>query len=329
MSFDLATLAAKVRRNGPVARILVSETRGSVPREAGAAMLVHANGTEGTIGGGTLEFQAVATARDILKQEGRWVRSGCNFPLGPALGQCCGGNVSLLTERFTDFEIAELERSASSRDAFSRPLASGLPALADRPVRLERTLNRSAALGEVQPVTLQDNWISEPLATDRAPVWIFGAGHVGRALVSTLLPLELDLTWVDTAPERFPEDIPDTVTRLVAADPGAAVRFAPTGAHHLVLTYSHALDLEICHRLLSHTFSSAGLIGSATKWARFRKRLAALGHSTAQIERIICPIGIPELGKEPATIAVGVAAELLKLVKGARLSADISKGIAT
>jgi xanthine dehydrogenase accessory factor len=97
-----------------------------------------------------------------------------------------------------------------------------------------------------------------------------------------------------------------------AADPALLADHAPSGAEHLVLTYSHALDLELCHRLLSRGFGRLGLIGSATKWARFRSRLAALGHSPAQIARIDCPIGDPGLGKHPQAIAIGVAGALLR-----------------
>jgi xanthine dehydrogenase accessory factor len=89
------------------------------------------------------------------------------------------------------------------------------------------------------------------------------------------------------------------------------VRYAPKKADHLILTYSHEIDLDLCHRLLGHGFRSAGLIGSRTKWARFRKRLAALGHAPAAIERITCPIGTPALGKHPQAIAIGVAAAML------------------
>nr|MCE2749619.1 XdhC family protein [Rhodobacter sp.] len=83
------------------------------------------------------------------------------------------------------------------------------------------------------------------------------------------------------------------------------------GADHLVLTFSHALDLELCHRLLTHGFASLGLIGSQTKRARFRSRLRALGHSDPQIARIRCPIGDPALGKHPQAIAIGVAQDIL------------------
>jgi xanthine dehydrogenase accessory factor len=105
--------------------------------------------------------------------------------------------------------------------------------------------------------------------------------------------------------------VPDHVTALPAADPARLVPHAPRDANHLILTYSHALDLALCHALLEHGFAGAGLIGSATKWARFRSRLGALGHSPAQIARIRCPIGTPGLGKHPQAIAIGVASSLL------------------
>jgi len=145
------------------------------------------------------------------------------------------------------------------------------------------------------------------------PLWVWGAGHVGRALVDVLSPLpEFAITWVDTTAERFPSDIPLGVVPVPAADPALLVPHAPENAQHLILTYSHALDLALCHSLLGHGFAFAGLIGSATKWARFRSRLASLGHSPEQISRITCPIGHPALGKHPQMIAVGVAAQLLR-----------------
>jgi len=160
---------------------------------------------------------------------------------------------------------------------------------------------------------LLDGWMIEPVHKPARQLWIWGAGHVGRALVDVLAPMpDIAITWVDTAPERFPGDAPVGVTLVPAANPADLVRHAPTEAEHLVLTYSHALDLELCHRLLAHEFAFAGLIGSATKWARFRSRLAALGHGAARIAQITCPIGQPSLGKHPQMIAVGVAADLLR-----------------
>jgi xanthine dehydrogenase accessory factor len=229
-------------------RITVTKTAGSVPRNSGTQMLVFADRIEGTIGGGTLEWQAIAEARNMLIK-GRSAHRA-TIPLGPALGQCCGGSVSLTWDLSTK--------------------------------------------------------MTPP---DTRPLWIYGAGHVGRAIVNVIAPLpEFEITWVDTSPDRFPAT---DVTTLVATDPARVVKHAPEDADHLILTYSHEIDLALCHALLSYDFHSVGLIGSATKWARFKSKLAALGHAPAQISRIACPIGDPSLGKHPAAIAIGVASAMI------------------
>jgi xanthine dehydrogenase accessory factor len=120
------------------------------------------------------------------------------------------------------------------------------------------------------------------------------------------------ITWVDSAAGRFPAQVPDAVTALPAGDMARMMAHAPVHAHHLILTYSHEIDLALCHAALGRGFASCGLIGSSTKWARFRARLAQLGHGDAEISRIACPIGDPTLGKHPQAIAVGVAGRLLK-----------------
>ncbi|MBN2906667.1 MAG: xanthine dehydrogenase accessory protein XdhC [Rhodobacteraceae bacterium] len=301
MSLERAALAAAVAAHGRVARVVVADTRGSAPREAGAAMLVWPGGQSGTIGGGALEHAAVEAARaDLARGAGpRLVR----IALGPGLGQCCGGAVTLLTEGFDAAAVAALPDTV-----FARRIEGG----AEMPLALRR---RIAAMrngqGGAGPL-LAGGWFLEPVAPEAMPLWIWGAGHVGRALVGVLAPLPgFAVTWIDTGPDRFPAEIPAGVIPRVASDPADLVAQAPTRAQHLILTYSHALDLELCHRLLSHGFAGAGLIGSASKWARFRARLGQLGHSPAQIARICCPIGQPALGKHPQAIAVGVAAALL------------------
>lgn len=148
-----------------------------------------------------------------------------------------------------------------------------------------------------------------------APIYIWGAGHVGRALVSVLAPFEgLNLVWLDEGAARFPDHIPANVAQKIAPDMVAAAAEAPNDAHHYILTYSHALDLALCDALLARGFAFAGLIGSDTKWARFRSRLEQMGHERAAIERITCPIGEKALGKAPQAIAVGVAHGLLMTV---------------
>lgn len=148
-----------------------------------------------------------------------------------------------------------------------------------------------------------------PLGT---PLWIWGAGHVGRAIAQVMAPLnDREITLVDTSAERMPDDLPPIVGPLVATDPVRAVAHAPNDADHIIVTYSHDIDLSLCDALLRRGFARCGLIGSATKWARFRKRLALMGHSDDHISRIACPIGDPSLGKHPQAIAVGVAATLI------------------
>jgi xanthine dehydrogenase accessory factor len=296
VSFDRAALAALIARQGSVMRVVVAEVQGSAPREVGTSMVVWGGGQEGTIGGGALEFEAVRHARNLTVDRIE------RIALGPARGQCCGGAVTLLSERW---DAARLEHTTGD-------LVARGPG--EMPLAVRRVLARARGGAAVAPQFVQ-GWMVEPLAPDAQPLWIYGAGHVGRALVSVLAPLpRFSITWVDTAADRFPvvpEELTAGVTQLVAANPADVVHHAPADAQHLILTYSHALDLDLCHRLLLHGFDSAGLIGSATKWARFRSRLRALGHADAQIARICCPIGQPALGKHPQAIAIGVAAKLI------------------
>jgi len=294
------TLCQLVSQHGRVARLVVAAASGSVPRDVGASMYVWADGQSGTIGGGMLEYQAVEAARVLCAQKGAqkgdWIRRVLKMPLGPALGQCCGGAVTVLSEVFSKNEADEVKRLASKNPAICRPTEAGL-----------------SPRGSTTPhATLLAGVMSEPFSKPGQPLWIYGAGHVGRALVATLAPLGFDITWIDTDFGRYPEALASGVRPLVSADPATAVNYAPDHARHLIVTCSHALDLEICHALLSHGFLSAGLIGSATKWARFKKKLINLGHSQTEISGITCPIGMPELGKSPEAIAIGVAAELLK-----------------
>lgn len=231
--------------------VTIAATKGSVPRGAGTSMCIWADRQTGTIGGGALEYEATKTARAMIENGDTQKRQ--TIPLGPDLGQCCGGSVTL------DFT------QTPARAAHTHP-----------------------------------------------PLWIWGAGHVGRAIAQVMGPLDdRDITLIDTTAERMPNTLPPTVSPLVAADPVRAVAHAPKDADHLILTYSHDIDLALCDALLRHEFASCGLIGSATKWARFRARLASMGHTDAQITRIACPIGDPNLGKHPQAIAVSVAGALI------------------
>lgn len=238
----------------------ITATRGSVPRDAGTAMKVTASGFSGTIGGGALEHRAIATARQILVQNAP--EKAQTYPLGPSLGQCCGGAVTL---RFT----------------YDPRPTDPLIAAPAAPVHVARV----------------------------QPLWLWGAGHVGRAVVRHCPPEAFAITWIDAASDRFPDTIPDHVTPVPASDMPRLARNAPPDAHHLIFTYSHDIDLALCAALLRQETASIGLIGSDTKWARFQSRLRAAGLDPAPI---LCPIGDKSLGKTPDAIAKGCMARLLE-----------------
>jgi xanthine dehydrogenase accessory factor len=299
---DFAELRAVVAQHDAVVRVVIAGIDGSSPREAGAAMLVWPDGQSGTVGGGALEWEAASRARAMLAS-GRTTEV-TRVALGPTIGQCCGGAVTLVAERWDAAGVANL-----TGDVIARPLPG---ASSEMPLPVSRILARARGEGVVTATRIVQGWLVEPVARPTREIWVWGAGHVGRALVAVIAPLPgMRVTWVDTDAVRFPDTLPDGVIQRIAPNPGTLITDAPPHAEHFILTYSHPLDLDLCHRLLTHGFRSLGLIGSATKRARFRSRLAALGHTDAQIARIACPIGDPSLGKHPQAIAVSVAAGLL------------------
>lgn len=315
MSLDPEALAEAVAAQGAILRVVVAEVRGSVPREPGAAMLVWEDGFDGTIGGGALEWEALAEARRRLAgppESSDGVRS---MPLGPALAQCCGGHCTLAFERWDSSKLKSLK---DDTPLLARALGDGAAA-AEPPLAIRGALRAARSKGEAPFVFAPGAtpWLAEPVRRRPTPLWLWGAGHVGRAVVRVFEELPFALTWIDDAPERFPEPVPAHAARLIGSDLPRLAAHAPADAAHLVMTYSHALDLEICHAVLARgAFSRLGLIGSATKAARFRARLGALGHDQGAISRLECPIGLRSGdallgGKAPAEIAISIAADHL------------------
>lgn len=319
MSFDRKHLDKCVGEQGAVVRVLVTGTKGSAPRDAGTCMLIWQDGQSGTIGGGALEYQASLQAREMLTGPQRVVHM--TQPLGPNLGQCCGGNVTLVLERFDAKSLP-----ANGSPIFTR--AVDADASATVPALLQRRIE--AAQGTpIEPV-LTAGWLAESILPAPIPVWIYGAGHVGAALARTLAPLSgYDITLIDVEAVRMPKHLPQNVTPLVATNMADLVKHAPNDAHHYIMTMDHGFDLEICHQLLGRGFGFVGLIGSKTKWARFQNRLDKLGHSRLEIGRITCPIGDPALGKEPQTIAVGIAHGLLLARAADAPATDVIEGRGT
>lgn len=251
------------------------DSRGSVPRERGAWMAVFADRVAGTIGGGHLEFDAIDRARSLLRgwatpgEQGSQVATEHQhrYPLGPSLGQCCGGVVML---RFVLVPQGRMDM------------------------------------------------LRERLQPPRDCVALFGAGHVGHALVRLLCNLPYRVMWVDSRDSVFPEEEHELVQCEYSDPVQSAVADLPAGSQVLIMSFSHAEDLEVVAQCLGRQrqhgdLPYVGLIGSATKWATFRRRLRERGFSDAELDHVTCPIGVPGIkGKEPEVIAVAVAAQLLQ-----------------
>lgn len=311
-------------RRQPVVLISVAAVRGSAPREAGAKMLVSPGHQWLTIGGGQLEWQATRLARGLLDDAGAPDRQVRDIPLAAAAGQCCGGLVTLLFERLRDADLPWL-REARDRlrrqHAFEREVGVGAPGV-EPWVRLQEPTAVSHPADRFQAARLLDPSdprgcpvLTEPLAPDALQVLVFGAGHVGQALVAILGTLPCRVTWVDARDELFPDTVASNVVIEATDTPEAVIDQAAPGSCYLVMTHDHALDQHLCEQLMKRDDAAyIGLIGSATKWHKFRQRFAARGIPAERYARITCPIGEPGIGgKQPAVIAVSVAAQLMRL----------------
>ena len=326
-------LRQTLRRTPVVIRISLASVRGSAPREPGVVMLLSAVGLEGTIGGGRLEWQALTAARAMLEDASEPDRLE-RLVLGADLGQCCGGVVELWLERYARSAIDFLDAAV----------------LAARrgPVVLRSTLTSAGVRRRLVHTSASDEEAAQLLHTPRAramprirrprdgevtlwerldealpPLWLFGAGHVGQALVRILLDLPVRVTWVDSRAELLPFLRSLRVRTVCSQDPVAMVSGADSGSSFLVLTHSHTLDYALCKAiLLRGDCAWVGLIGSRSKAVRFRSRLAREGLPPEVIARLVCPIGVGGIrSKWPAAIAVGVAAQLLQDLE-ARVSTD-------
>jgi len=148
----------------------------------------------------------------------------------------------------------------------------------------------------------------------QTPLYLFGAGHVGRAIVLALAPLPFDVRWIDNRDDAFPAHIPANVTPVRSADPAGELDLAPAHAFVLIMTHEHPLDLAITAAALQRDFPYVGLIGSGTKRARFEKRCREIAIADSRIRGLVCPIGLPEItGKDPAVIAASTVAQLLQV----------------
>lgn len=325
MTLELNALSDAIETHGKVVRVVIAEVKGSAPRQPGTAMLVWQDGQSGTIGGGALELAACAMAADMLHTgPDTQVRRQA---LGPDIGQCCGGAVTLVMERYDAARYQVMQDNWSYQGIWARRVEAD----AELPDKLHRHIRRHEHADTPMATTLSQGWLIEPVWRTRMPVFIYGAGHVGDALARLLAPMPAFDVWlVDVRAPLF-GPLPAAVHYSDQTPPHEVMATTTDDAAHFIMTPEHDYDLTLCDTVLRRPFAFAGLIGSATKWARFRSRLAALGHSDAQISRIRCPIGQPELGKHPQAIAVGVASELLRLANAGGLrkntGADLGKDV--
>ena len=229
--------------------VTVLEVRGSSPREEGAKMIVTEDQSYLSIGGGNLEYQAIALSRELILEAGL-VSKIEDFPLGPKVGQCCGGKVRLLFESF-------------------------------------------------------------PAETIR--ISIFGAGHVGKALIGIVSQLPYRIRWIDSREHEFPNAIPSNVEKVVSGRPHLDIRSSSMADYFVVMSHSHKIDFEIVQAVLKMgNYRYLGLIGSESKKKRFESRLIKRGVPDDQISRLSCPMGIGQItGKSPIEVAVSVASELI------------------
>jgi xanthine dehydrogenase accessory factor len=296
-----------IEAEGLAALVTLARVEGSSPREAGVRMVVRpSGGFHGTIGGGTLEFAALEAASEALGR-GRGPARRRSLALGPELGQCCGGRVEWRVETFDERDLDDLSALAIAEGGASAALSARL----GPDGRVQRTLGSSASKRRL--ARLADESWTEPLGVLARAVYLFGAGHVGRALALALAPLPFAVRWIDPRRDAFPTHTPANVTLIHAPEPSAELASAPDDALVIVITHSHALDLEIVAEALRvERFGYVGLIGSATKRARFLSQMRAAGLNEVQLGRLVCPIGISGLeSKDPAVIAASTAAQLL------------------
>lgn len=279
----LSELADRLSKGQPQVLVSIVDAKGSTPRDVGARMWVGHDFIVDTIGGGHLEWKAIATARSMLTGDSHDPRIE-RYPLGPALGQCCGGVVWLM------FEYLNHDDATWCRQ-FADALAQG------------GSMSRTVVLPEQKII---DVW-----SLPRTQVVVCGAGHIGTAIVKLLADLPVQVSWLDPR-GCWPDMLPGNV-RVVQG--GAdEVPDMPDNAYWLVLTHNHALDLDIIDSVFRHKkFAFLGLIGSRSKKARFVSRLSQR-HPPEQIERLVCPVGVVQTSsKLPAVIAVSVVAQLLDL----------------
>ena len=246
-------------QNQAYVMVSIVALQGSSPRGVGSKILVTEDKQFDSIGGGHLEYKAIAQSREMLATGGQ--TQMINYPLGASLGQCCGGKVSLMYEVFS---------------------------------------------------------------VTKMPVVVFGAGHVGRALVPLLTQLPVQVTWVDSRYDMLPKQLPSGVVGVHEEHPQDHVVDCLAGSCYLIMTHHHGVDLALTQAVLNRGDASyLGVIGSVTKGRKFRQRLAAKDYSQVTIDHLNCPMGKAGIsGKQPMEVAIAIAAQVMDLYQNNKATSD-------
>lgn len=299
-----ATAQEIIHRQGQVILVTLGEVNGSTPRGSGTKMLIGDTQVSGTIGGGNLEFMVTGQARKMLGSPDRALLYQ-HYALGPLLGQCCGGAANVLLEKLTECHLpllGQITAAVEKRTAYGLMSATGGTEV-------------GKSLVTTPPEDVEDGILYEWHPNDAAPLYMFGAGHVGKAVAAVLGRLNFAVKWIDDRAGQFPELVADNVERILSPEPLKYVAAAPAGAVFLIFTYSHKLDYEITGAVLKRAdFRYCGMIGSATKRTRFVRYHLKSGGTEGQLAALTCPVGLKGItGKSPDVIAIAVAAQLLSM----------------
>ena len=357
----LQTLNALANEDKACVLVTVAHTAGSAPREAGTKMVVSADNVYGTIGGGNLEFDAIQTARSFLT-DSPYVKHDSYldlYALGPMLEQCCGGVVFLHYELIKKDNcdwlgvLNELDDSSVNAIVVTRTgkedsdqfkgeklivtefeTSGSLGDLDENAIKQARQLldetgtfsptflhPLSASKGSLPDIS--DALLFDVIRPGDFHIAIYGAGHVGSAIVDILeKSVSCRISWVDSRADAFPETLPVKVSAFHGSMPTNTVQDMPPDSFYLVMTHSHSLDRALCEAILKRDyFQFLGLIGSETKRKRFHRHLLEKGFSEKVLSRLTCPIGIHGIdSKEPGAIAVSVVAQLLRIYEENRNS---------
>jgi xanthine dehydrogenase accessory factor len=328
----------------PAVMVTVASTVGSTPREPGAKMIVTRESLYGTIGGGNLEHKACMIARAQLDTE--QPNQLRRFPLGAGLGQCCGGLVNLMFEPIVEstpwlemakqfhargqdwVRLVSAQQSVDESDSDYLILAEGQlqNELSDRAAQddllkaAQSLLTGKSNVDLFQAPADQGTYFIEATRKADFQLVLFGAGHVGQAIVRIMQELPIAIRWIDTRDDLLVSGVPAAGTpadvEFICTDtPEAEVDAAPANCFFLVMTHDHGLDQKLTEQILKRDdFVYFGLIGSAAKRRLFETRMSRRGFEASQFARMTCPVGIDGIqGKQPAAIAISVAAELMQV----------------